>query len=163
MNKLIVFILLALFAHTPTNSPHSLSIGIHLHFHTHRASSATLSRLGNRVSLPVVILINTGENSINQHKLCPPSSAPSKTPSSNPGKILPSNPSSKPSKTTLSNPGKWPSSPSVTPSNPSAFLSSDTSCNPKQNSVKRSREYGYHALVLHLQHHFYDAKAVAGC
>jgi len=132
MNELIVFILLALFAHTPTNNPHSLSIGNHLHLHVHRASSANLSRLGNRISLPIAILIDTGENSINRHKLCPPSSTPSKTPLSNPGKIQPSNPSSEPSKTTLSNPGEWQSSPSVIPSNPSAFPLSNTSCNPSK-------------------------------
>jgi hypothetical protein len=132
MNKLIVFILLALFAHTPTINPHSLSIGIHLHLHAHRASSATLSWLGNRISLPVAILIDTGENLINQHNLCSPLSAPSKTPSSNPGKIPPSNPSSEPSKTTLSNPGEWQSSLSVIPSNPSAFSLSNTSCNPSK-------------------------------
>jgi hypothetical protein len=132
MNELIVFILLALFAHTPTNNPHSLSIGIHLHLHAHRASSVTLSWLGNRISLPVAILIDTGENLINQHKLCPSSSAPSKTLLSNPGKILPSNPSSKPNKTALSNPGEWQSSPSVILSNPSAFLSSNTLCNPSK-------------------------------
>jgi hypothetical protein len=83
MNKLICFVLLALFAHTPTNNHRSLSISIHLHSHAHRASSATVSWLGNRIFLPVAILINTGENLTNQYKLCPPSCNTSNIPSSN--------------------------------------------------------------------------------